>query len=301
MRRFYIIIAFFFVALTAINIYYFRSLYHMQVNQHKNFLFKQSDVCVSEIERTLQKFESDLNYILFSDDIARLFEDDGEEGLRKLQLFYTSYNNLVKNIDIYDFNKNVLNVFRDRKSYFITDRYIAQRQRKLLDKDEIIQNKDEYQYVLPVFRNNELYANILVTVNINQYILSELEKFRLEDITWQWAIDVENGNVYNTSHIQYNWNGELQSILANLSNDREDLFIHEISNDSLHYKILSVYTPVQVLNRKFGIGLSIDHNSFLLEVFSKLAVIAVLSLLIFLLACLILLYQIRSLKKKIIT
>jgi hypothetical protein len=299
MRKFYFIIVFFFIALAAINMYYFRSLYEMQINQHKNFLFKQSDVCVNNIEKTLLKFESDLNYILFSDDVTKLFQNDGEDGLKKLQLFYSTYHSLVKNIDIYDNDKNVLNVFRDRKQNFITDRYIAQRQRKLLEKDDILNNKDEYQYVLPVFKDNELFANILVTVNINDYILSELEKFRLEDITWQWAIDIENSKVFNTNNIDYDWNGNLQEVIGYLEQELEGLLIHEISNDILHYKILSVYTPVQLLNREFGVALSVDHNTFLMQVFSKLAITASISLFLFLLVCFILLNQIKVLKKKI--
>ena len=299
MKKYYLIIAFFFVALAAINTFYFRSIYEMQINQQKNFLFKQSDVCVDEIEHTLLKFESDLNYILFIDDVASLFGSEESKGLQKLKLFYSTYNSLVKNIDIYDNNKNVLNLFRDRKQNFIADSYLAQRQRKLLEKEDVLIDGDEYQYVLPIFKDNELYANILVTINITNYILSELSKFRLENISWQWAIDRENNAVFNTSDISYNWNGSLESVMENLNKDLEGLLIHSISNDSLEYKILSVYAPVQLLDHDFGIALSVDHNTFLKKVFSKLTVLAIASLLVFLVVSFFLLHQIGQLKKKI--
>ena len=177
MRKYNLLIVFSLLVFVAINVMFFRNFYKIQVAQHKNLLFKQSEVCTSEIERVVLKFESDLNYILFSDDIAKLFADNDTDGLGKLQLFYSTYNNLIKNIDIYDNNKNVLNLFRDRKQNFITDRYIAQRQRKLAGKDNVITKDSDYQYVLPVFKDNELFANVLVTINLNDYILSELEKF----------------------------------------------------------------------------------------------------------------------------
>jgi hypothetical protein len=299
MKKFYIVIAFFFLVLVGVNFYYFRSLYNMQVNQQKNFLFKQSEVCVNEIEQTVLKFESDLNFILFSDDIAQLFKRDDSEGLRKLQLFYSTYNGLIKNIDIYDNNKNVLNLFRDRKLNFITDSYIAQRQRTLESKDDIIINKSEYQYILPVFKENKLFANILVTININNYILAELNKFHLDDLTWQWLIDLEAGTVINTSDIAYNWNGSLETVLDNLNNDLEGLIIHTITNDSLNYEILTVYTPVKILNRNFGIAFSVDHHTFLVSIYEKLFIIAGFSLLIFLFVSAYLLYHIKTLKKKI--
>lgn len=299
MRKYYFIISFFFVVLVAINIFYFRSFYQMQVNQNKNFLLKQSEVCVGQIENTISKFESDLNFILFSDDIAQLFKSDDSDGLRKLQLFYSTYNGLITNIDVYDNDKNVLNIFRDRKQNFITDRYLAQRQRKLISRDDVISNKDVYQYIMPVFRNNKLFSNIIVTININDYVLSELSKFHLDEISWQWVIDMESGSITNTSNIQYNWNGSFDGVMENLKVDLSGLVIHTISNDSLEHKILSVYSPVQLLNRNFGIALSIDHSTFLSSIYSKLAIIAIFSLVIFLFVSVFLLLQIKALKKKI--
>lgn len=299
MRKYYFIIALLFVAMAAINTSYFRSIYKMQVNQNKNFLFKQTDVCVNEIEKTLHEFESDLNYILFSDNISKLFSETESDGLRKLHMFYSTYDGLVQNIDIYDNNKNVLNIFRDTKQNFITDRFEAQRQRKLIAKEEIIIKKNEYQYVLPVFIDNELFANILVTINIHDFILSELNRFHLDDVTWQWVIDLDTKEITNTSNISYNWNGELETTVDELKKEHENILIHTISNDSLNHKILSVYTPIQVLNRNFGVALSIDHQSFLVSFYKKLAIIAGLSLLIFLFVSGYLINQIRLLKKKI--
>lgn len=264
-------------------------------------LFKQTEICVDNLEHTLLSFESDLNYILFNDDITGLFLNEDSEYLQKLKLFYTTYNNLIKNIDIYDNHKNVFNLFRDRKNNFIADGYLAQRQRELIDKEDIRIDKDEYVYVLPVFYDNELYANILVTVNITDFILSELKNFRLEDVTWQWAIDRETEKVYNTSNIDYNWNGSLETVLSDLDKDTDGLIIHNISNDSLSHKILSVYAPVNLLNHDFGISLSVDHSTFLTQVFFKLSLLVIISFILYLGISLYFISQIRQLKKKIET
>ncbi len=271
----------------------------MQINNNKNMLFRQADICAGNLEHTLSQFESDLNYIFFSDDITSLFSDSDSEYLQKLKLFYTTYNGLIKNIDIYDNNKNVFNLFRDRKNNFIADGYLAQRQRKLIAKENIKTKDKDYQYILPVFKDNKLYANILVTVNLTDLILSELNKFQLEDVTWQWVIDQESKCVCNTSKTDYDWNGSLQLVLDDLNKNQDGLIIHTISNDSINKKILSVYTPIQLLDHKFGIGFSIDHSSFIAKVFSKLVLLGIISIALFLGISFYFIQQISLLKKKI--
>lgn len=288
-----------FFALIAINATLFFSIYKMQILQQKNLLFKETEVCSQEIEQVVKKFESDLNYILFSDDITDLFTEEESAGLRKLQFFYSTYHELIKNIDIYDNQKNVLNVFRDRKKNFITDSYIGQRQRKLLSKEEVIKQKENYQYVLPVFKDNQLYANILVTINLNDYILSVLEKFHLPGYTWQWVIDLDNQQIHNAHNVDFTAFEKSDDMMINLAKDLSGMHIHSVGNDSLDHKLLTVFAPVKVINKKFGVAMSLDYKTFLFQLYSKLATIAIVTLLVFVGVSVYFLRQISTLKKKI--
>lgn len=288
-----------FVVLVAVNIYFYKNLYTFQLSNQKNILQKQTHVCVSEIERVIQKFESDLNYILFSDDIDKIFNSEDSDGLRKLQFFYSNYNKLVKNIDIYDNNKNVLNVFRDGKTNFITDNYIAQRQRTLAPKEEVIMQNAHYQYVVPVFKDSIVFANILVTINIEDYILSELKKFHLDDFTWQWAIDIENNKIYGAQDFNFTDFDGKDIVMSTITKDLGDIIVHKVRNDSITFEFLTVYSPIIALNKKFGIAMSINYETFVKQVRSKLILIPVISIVIFLVVVLYLVFQVRSLKKKI--
>jgi hypothetical protein len=156
------------------NLFVINDFYKKQIGYQKDILFSQADVCGATIENVLLQFESDLNFILFSDDISLLFSDESEnsEPLRKLELFYSAYSDLIKNIDIYDNNKNVFNLFKERK--FITDKYIAQRQRNLVDKEQVKMDKNNYQYYIPVFKDSLVYGNIVVTINLSDYFLTEI-------------------------------------------------------------------------------------------------------------------------------
>lgn len=299
MKRNTFIIWFALLLLIALNTILFYSMYKMQVNQQKNLLFRETEVCSQEIEQVVKKFESDLNYILFSDDISELFTQEESSGLRKLQFFYSSYHNLIKNIDIYDNDKNVLNVFRDKKKNFITDRYIGQRQRKLLSKDEIIRQKEDYQYVLPVFKDEDLYANVLITINLNDFVFTSLKKFHLEGYTWQWIVDLDNHQVHNANNIEFNNFEGSDEIMINLAKDLSGMKIHSVTNDSLDYKFLTVFAPIKVINKKFGIAMSLDYKTFLHKLYSKLFIVAIISLLLFIGVSYYLLRQISLLKKKI--
>jgi signal transduction histidine kinase/CheY-like chemotaxis protein len=276
-------------------------MYQNQITYQKNILFSQADLCGSNIESVVQRFESDLNYILFSDDVSELFREHAESSnsLRKLELFYSSYTDLIKNIDIYDNNKNVFNLFKDKK--FISDKYIAQRQRKLVAKEQIRIRDNEYHYHIPVFNENLVYGNIVVSINLTEYLLKELSKFYVNGVCYQWVIDPVSGG-YAT-----NFPGndliikDYSQIIDNLKNDLEGLSIHTIENDSTTTDAITAYKPISVLDHKFGIAFTFNNEFFIGEIFSKVAIVGGLSLLLFLLTIFLLFSQVsRSEKKKVI-
>jgi hypothetical protein len=283
------------------NLFVINDFYKKQISYQKDVLFNQADLCGTTIENVITRFESDLNSILFSDDISGLFSDDSENSqpLRKLELFYSAYSSLIKNIDIYDNNKNVYNLFKDKK--FITDKYIAQRQRKLVDIEQVKIEKNDYQYYIPVYRENQVYGNIVVTVNLSAYFLSEMEKFHLKGVSYQWVIDPESGG-YTT-----NFPGKkiviehYDEILKNLRNELGNITRHRIISDSLNSRMITVYKLVNVLDHKFGIAFSINNNFFIEKIFTRLIYLVIGSLLLVGILFYYLLIRLhRSEKKKLV-
>jgi signal transduction histidine kinase/CheY-like chemotaxis protein len=285
--------------LIAVNFLVFKSLMQKQVNYQKNILFSQAKICASDIDKKLMDFENDLNFILFSDDISELFSEHSEnsQSLRKLELFYSSYANLIKNIDIYDNEKNVFNLFKDKQ--FISDKYVAQRQRKLVEKEQVKVNKDEYHYFIPVFKDREVYGNILVTVNLSEYLIDELQRFYLDEICYQWVIDPETGN----NHTNFPGGSvvidKYDLILADLNNNLENLIRHQVTSDSVSTYLITVYKPITVLDHKFGLAFSYNNTFFIKEVFSRSIFIIIVSILLFALTAFILIREVgKSGKKK---
>ncbi len=286
------------ILLLAGNLYVFRKLYTRQINYQKNILFNQAGQCAHTIQSNLQHFESDLNYILFSDDISELFSETSgnSQSLRKLEQFYSTYQNLITNIDIYDNHKNVFNLFKDKS--FISDQYLAQRQRKLVAKEEVKANKNEYLYYIPVFKDNEVFGNIVVAVNLTDYLFDELNKFYVEGINYQWIIDPSTGEYtgnFPGDSIQIeNYDG----ILANLKNDRENLILHRISNDSLEARMITAYKPFSVLDHPFGLAFSFNNTYFVEQIFTQTILIAAFSFLLFAITVYLLIFQVQGAFKK---
>jgi signal transduction histidine kinase/DNA-binding response OmpR family regulator len=275
-----------------------RDFYNKQIGYQKDILFSQADLCGATIEKVLMQFESDLNFILFSDDISQLFSEQSEnsEPLRKLELFYSAYSDLIKNIDIYDNNKNVFNLFKDRK--FITDKYIAQRQRKLVDKEQVRVDKSDYQYFIPVFKDSLVFGNLVITINLSDYFLTEMAKFHLKDVSYQWVIDPESGS-YAANFPGSNITVEKYDLLlSNLRNEAESLTRHKVTGDSINANMITVYKLLNVLNHKIGIAFSFNNSFFLERIFKRLIFLISGSLLIFILVLFYFLTHIRREEKK---
>jgi signal transduction histidine kinase/CheY-like chemotaxis protein len=253
-------------------------IYQNQLSKQKSLLVKQLETCSNNIETEVGRFKSDLNYILFSDDISELFSDNFQESgsLRKLEMFYSSYTNLIKNIDIYDNNKNVLNLFKDKKGTFISDKYIAQRQKKLVEQESVKSKDSEYQYFIPVFKNNEVYGNIVISIDLSQYIISELYKFHLPEVIYQYVIDAESGTFISN----YPGNVKIEKIdliAQNLRSEISDVIKHKIKSDSITYSVTSVYMPLKALDHMFGLAFSINNDFFVQSVLMKVYALCLLT------------------------
>jgi len=282
-----------------INFSYFLKTYNQQIGLQKNFLTKQNWLLASEIEKTGSQFENDLNEILFSQNITRFFSDPVIKATleNRLEIFYSRYNTLVKNILYYNDKKEVFSLFYDKKNKFITDVYTAHDQRPMVGRSITDFQNNEYLYYLPVFKSGEISGNLVVTLDYLAYISSVSEKAHLTGIQWQWMID-KNGKVL-FNNLQNNHAFQvvgLNRIQEDISSDTPGVISHEIIMDGGKADIISSYYPVRLLNRDFGVIFSLKTDSLLKSLKTNSIIIVVLTTL--LLAMIILVYEIFLRDKK---
>lgn len=272
--------------LIALNSWLFYYLYMQQITYQKNILFQEAERCGSEIEKVAEKFEKDINFILFSDDITEIFSnaEDKTRGLRKLELYYSTYNQIIVNIDIYDSNKNVLNLFKNKKGDFITDHFIAQRQRDLLEKENIKTQDENYQYFLPVFKDGKIYANIVLTLDLNRFINYFLDKYHLKNTLWQWIIDLREGTYTANVQTKDLEITNLDMIVNEIKAKNNGFIKHSAYIDKKEETIISVYYPIRILKQDFGIVFSLNNSILIEQIIYKIIIIGAISfaLLVFL-------------------
>jgi signal transduction histidine kinase/CheY-like chemotaxis protein len=295
MKKLYIYLAVVIIIVVGLNALLFYLSYLRQISYQRNILFQQAENAGDEIESVVSAFESDINKILFYDDIAEMFSssDMKELGMRNLKVFYSTYNDLIKNIYIYDRNKNVLNLFKDKKGNFIVDHYVAQRQAVLEERDIIRIKNNNYQFFLPVFKGNKVYGNIIVAVDFTRYMNSVIEKYYLENVLWQSIID-SAGNVLSTNiGLDVEFTG-IKTITANLKKEVKDYIRHTVYIDKKKEVLISVYHPVNILKQSFSLVFSLNNSVIHNYILRKMFLSAGLSLVILFSSIFILLQIIRK-------
>jgi signal transduction histidine kinase/CheY-like chemotaxis protein len=298
MKRQYLYLVIVIIIIVGLNVLLFYQSYLRQISYQRNILFQEAENAGNEIESVVSAFESDINKILFYDDISEIFSssDIKEMGMRNLKVFYSTYTDLIKNIYIYDRNKNVLNLFKDKKGNFIVDHYVAQRQAVLEERDIIRIKNNNYQFFLPVFKDNKVYGNIIVAVDFTRYMNSVLEKYYLENVLWQSIID-SAGNILSTNiGADVEFTG-INIIRTNLKKEVKDYIRHTAYIDNKKEVLISVYYPVIILKQSFGLVFSLNNSIIHDYIMGKIFLSAGLSLVI-LFSSLFILLQIISRKTR---
>lgn len=286
MKKFYYLISAVIVVIIGVNAYYGYHIYNQQLNFHTDMLSNQAQICGWEIEQSGYEFENEINYIVFSSDIASFFENQEslELKVKKLELFYFKYQNLIRNIRIIDNNKNVYSLFKDKTNHFISDYYISQRQLPLLEKEKVSKNYDgTYTYVLPVFKDNKAVINILVKADIDNYILSVFENYHLGNTLWQWLVSLDGEIISNNLTRDSLSVHKIEKITTNLKNGFKGSILHKVNHENTRDEYLSAYYPVRILTNDMGIVFSLETKIIIRTVITNSIIVGASTVLILIL------------------
>ena len=281
MKKYLIYIGLIIALVIAFNVYFFFVIYNHQVNYQKNILIRQAENSADEIESTMMGFHNNINKILYTDDIADVFSDIAlkDRTIRRLEIFYSAYENVIKNILIYDLDRNGLNLSQNDKKEFITDYYMAQRQPRLEQKEKIVLKDKNYLYYIPVFKNQVVVANIVITLDFEKFIFSVLKKFYLDGTLWQWILN-EKGSLIS-ANINSNIEGDIPpEMITNLSKGDKVFVSHTIKINGKEEKLLSACSPISLLGYRFGIVFSLNNSVIFKEILRYILIAGLVSFLI---------------------
>lgn len=297
MKKIYYLLSLVIIIILGVNAYFGYHIYKQQLNFHTDMLSNQAQICSWEIEQSGYEFENEINYIVFSSDIASFFENENdiEIKVKKLELFYFKYQNLIKNIRIIDNNKNVYSLFKDKTNHFISDYYISQRQRKLIDREDVILNNDgSYTYILPVFKDSKTVINILVKVDIDNYINSVFDNYHLGNTLWQWLVSTNGEIISNNITRDTLFVDEIDKIIEDINNSYRGYILHNVSFENTNNKYLSVYYPIRILTKDMGIVFSLETKIIINTVITNSIIVGTSTMLILILIIYLFIFYIRK-------
>ena len=297
MKKIYYLLSLVIIIILGVNAYYGYHIYKQQLNFHTDMLSNQAQICSWEIEQSGYEFENEINYIVFSSDIASFFENEKniEMKVKKLELFYFKYQHLIKNIRIIDNNKNVYSLFKDKTNHFISDYYISQRQRTLIDREDVILNNDgSYTYILPVFKDSKTVINILVKVDIDNYINSVFDNYHLGNTLWQWLISTSGEIISNNITRDTLYVDEIDNITEDINNSYRGSILHNVSFENTKNEYLSVYYPIRILTKDMGIIFSLETKIIINTVVTNSIIVGTSTTLILILIIYLFIFYIRK-------
>lgn len=301
MKKFYYLVAFVITIILIVNAYYGYHIYNQQLRFHTDMLSNQTQICGWEIEQSGYEFENEINYIVFSSDIVSFFNnpDELDVKVKKLELFYFKYQNLIKNIQLIDNDRNVFSLFKDKTNHFISDYYVSQRQKKLLEQERVDVNSDgTYTYTLPVFKDNKPSLNILIKVDIENYINSVFENYHLGNTLWQWLID-ENGQIISNNLTKDSLAvTRLDKISADIENGFQGSVLNNASYNDIKDNYLSVYYPLRILSNDYGIVFSLETKIIINSVITNSILVGASTVLILILIIILFIYFMRKKNKE---
>ena len=151
MKKYYLYVFLVYLTLLVVVLFSFWRIYNRQMAYQRDILQKQVQNCGDEIEKNIIRFTNDVNYILFSEDLTGIIgsESSKHSAVFKIERLYLSYKDLIKNVYIYDQQKNVVNLFYDKKNSLIIDPYTAQKQKALTAKELVQKTPEGYHFLSP--------------------------------------------------------------------------------------------------------------------------------------------------------
>jgi signal transduction histidine kinase/CheY-like chemotaxis protein len=264
MKKYYFAAVFSFLAVLAILLFSFWKIYVRHLAFQREMLEAQVHNCGNEIEKNVLLFTNEVNYLMYSEDLIGIINSSVQKNttLSKIEMLYTNYRDLIKNMYIYDQNKNVVNLFYDKKNSLIIDPYTAQKQKALASKELVQKTPEGYQYSIPIYKNNALVGNIVFSLDFAKYINGGAEQYHLNQALWQWVTD-ENGNIISYNLKQKVEFTSIEKIQDDLKRDLSGYCIHHLQINNKKISILSSYYLLDLMKQHLGIVFSMDNSGFL--------------------------------------
>jgi signal transduction histidine kinase/CheY-like chemotaxis protein len=266
MRKILILVYSAFLLIMLMNFFYYKNLYNNQINYIIKLLDQQVHIVGNSVDSTNYGFISDFNQINFEENLDQFFTDQISQNraLERMKLFFSKYENFITGIKLYDKNKNEFTLKKDAESGdWLGQTFILHVQSEIFGIEQLVKDKRKFDYYLPVLnkKTNELFGNIVVTVDYQKYFTEIFSVFNLKDYQWQWVLDDSGQIIYdnNENRVEYS---RLEAISKSLAAGSVENIIHKVTINGESREIISSFYSTQLLQRDLGLVFSAQTDLF---------------------------------------
>ncbi len=247
-----------------LNIYFSVSIYLNQVSFQRSILSGQAEASAAEIEKAIMKFENEVNALLYSNILLTIdlkSDDTGQDGVRSLEMLFSNNNGLIKNVNIFDRNNNVLNLSYNKRKKLLIDPYEMQRNVELVSKEVREKSRDILKYTYPIFSNSVLIANISFELDLVSFFENELNR-NFHDEAFSQSVISSNGSMIFSNARTGIIIPDTIFLRDRIINEESGFLKHKIIPVSQKNKefLYSAYSPLKIAGEPFGIIFSMRRS-----------------------------------------
>jgi signal transduction histidine kinase/CheY-like chemotaxis protein len=270
---------FYFILITLIvillNIYFSLTIYFNQITFQKGILTGQASASSVEIEKSLMKFDNEVNSLLFSNVVSSIdltSDDISQDGIRSLEMLFSNNNGLIKNVHIYDGNNNVLNLSYNKRNKLLVDPYVTQHNYRLSNKETVIRNENTLERVFPVFQGNQLTENIVFEFDLPAFFQDQLNRYFHDEAFSQWVIS-ETGHTVFTNALVHSHLKDSLRLKDKVVSQESGFFKQRAVWNGKSETLYTACYPVSLLGEKFGVIFSM-RKAFVFDLILNKVIIA---------------------------
>jgi signal transduction histidine kinase/CheY-like chemotaxis protein len=258
MRKLVIIIITAFMIIIMANFFYYKSLYNKQIDYIVKLLDRQVQIAGLSVDNTNNGFVSDLNQIIVLEDISLFFSDPQYRAstIERMKVFFSKYEDLVTGIKFYDNNRNEFTLKKDETgNNWLEQTFVLHVQGDIITREMLIRANRNYEYYLPVIKNDNPVGNIVTTLDYQAYFSNIFTTFNFQDYQWQWVVSDSGKVIYNNNEENLEYS-QIQRITAGIARGLSENLIHKAKGSKTSGEIISSYYSTQLLQKNIGLVFS---------------------------------------------
>lgn len=255
MKKILIMVVTALIVLISGNILFYKSLYKKQIAYITQLLDRQSQIVGATVDNTNNGFISDLNEVIFSEDISAFFTSQEQKARteEKMKLFFSRYDDLVKGIKFYDTNRNEFTLKKDETgNNWLEHNFILHVQEEILPMEMLIRVYRGYEYYLPILKNNKPVGNFVVSIDYEKFFNELFSDFNSVAYQWQWVVS-DSGTVFFDNNESARGYTRIDRIVRALEKGTSGNITHSVNTGDKSRKIISSYYSTQLLQKNIGL------------------------------------------------